>query len=130
MLTDHKIIALVAEKIMGWKVHPGIEAVAGDRTDTYFSMFADDCHVRTPGSKSSHIWNPLTSSSDAGGVTEAMTANGWNCSMFTLDDGWHVAFDRKMDIGRRSYWHVDESLPRAISIAAMRAVAYAEMPRS
>lgn len=102
-MTDEQLAALVAERVMGWKLSPAKAWWCRPDSD---AIAVED-------------WRPATSWADAGRVLEKMREGGWLWMMEHTDAG-RCGYVRA-GVGTHARSTAD-TVPRAICIAALKAV--------
>ncbi len=138
-MTDRELDALVAEKVMGWKLvrHKGGESCQSGRCGSHGS--AEDgweCFHRPSGETGWASDSPFSADIAAAFlVVEAMRAKGFVCAYFAMIGngemavqvgadpnvfGWSAQFTRGAMAAE--YVVQADSLPRAICLAALRAL--------
>lgn len=128
-LSDEELSMLVAEKVMGWtvqdgKMHGKAQKVAADAHGHTKHSFSCGC---------SEDFHPTTDIADAMIVVEKMWEKGWWATMLTPwnadDDLYHVRFTPHGVAEHESPMResaINESLPRAICLAALATVSNQE----
>lgn len=131
--------AMVAERVMGWRVIHYFGALEGDG----FNPRGTNYYIAPDGEKRCDLvgdwkgWHPSTDISAALEVVEKLKADdfwpsmNWKSGVF-IDDWnravWFVRFRCVRGGTRGDHWHADESLPLAICFAALKVVERSQQP--
>lgn len=109
-MTDQQIIETLATKVMGWTT----------KSETSLFWLDTDGQLRPK-----HNWNPTQNIADAWQVVEKLMERDLLFNLAAAEDGWRATFKRvdKTFIDTKEWDWLDETAPKAISMAAYKLVA-------